>query len=58
MSLRIYKSQLLIYCSRITGDMSIPTESTNAHVTSKLKEKINENIYSIGELIVSQVFQK
>ena len=38
--------------------MSIPTETTSAHVTSKLKEKINENSYSIGELIVPQVFQK
>ena len=39
-------------------DTSIPIEETNKEVNQTLKQKINDGIYTLGEKIVPQVFEK
>ena len=40
------------------GTVSMPTEDTNDHVMQKLKDRIKEGVYTIGEKVVPQVFKK
>ena len=41
-----------------TKDISIPTEVTNENIKKKLKEKIKDGSYLIGNLIVPQSFER
>ena len=39
-------------------DISIPIEETNGEVNKRLKQKIADGVYTLGELIVPQTFEK